>query len=397
MKPLRILIAEDEPTTVMTLTAYFGKREEFELVGTATNGEAALKEALALKPDVLLCDIAMPKMDGLAVTQKLKESLPACVVVILSGQDTSEYAKLAIEAGASDYIHKSVEMHAVPLRVLDIVRRERQLASSMEQREAEQAAKIFAFYSPNGGSGSSSLAINSALQLVRHQQRVLLIDLNLQFGDVEFLLDLTHRNSISSIVNAWGELMEFKVGLAVEPHKSGLRVMYKHELRESEKVTPQVVGSLLEHARQKMAVDFVLLDLDSHIDGRTLAALDMADALFVVVAEKPLAIKNCKRALEVFLELGYEGKMKLLVNKVAGSPQAFVEKVLGPRFASFPEDSALFEQSERSGFPPIIEKPSSPFAQAIADLVASSMLLRKPPEEEGGVARVKRLFERLFS
>lgn len=403
MQPLRIVIAEDEPTTLMTLGLYFSKAPEFELVATATNGESAVNTALDFKPDVLLCDIAMPRKDGIQVADAVSQALPDCIVVILSSQDSNEYAKLAIEAGARDYIHKSVDMASVPHRVFEVVRRVRLIEHSAQQRRAEQEAvsKIYAFYSPTGVAGSSTLAVNAALELTRNQQKTLLLDLNLQFGDVEFLLDLKGRVSISSIVDGMGDLLDYKLAGIAERHKSGLKVLYQHSLRDSELVTAKVVVSLLKSAREHMGVDFVLLDLDGRIDERTLSALDFADALFVVVSEDMLSVRKCKRALDVFRDLGLSDKIKLLVNKVTGKPAPHVAEILGPTFASIPVDPELFEDSARSGFPPIIENPSAPFSRAIADLVASAILLRKPAPSvesaDSGVGRVGKLFKKLFS
>lgn len=395
MTPLRILIAEDDPSTLMTLSLYFQKQPLFEFVGDARDGDTAIRKTLELKPDVLLCDISMPRYDGIQVTDIVTEELPDLIVVILSAQDTNEYAQLAIEAGAKDYIHKSVDFAAVPSRVHEIVLRVRRIAHSARERERESASKVFAFWGPSGGTGSSTLAINTALELARNQQTVALIDLNLQFGVCEHKLGLTHRNNISTLVDSQGGLMDYKLPSMVETHKSGLKVMYQNDLRESETITGRTVEELLTHAHDQMGVDFVVVDCDTHIDERTLAALDFAHTLFVCVSENQLPVKQCVRALEVFGQLGYADKIKLLVNRAGQRTPEWMSK-LPPRFAAFPVDPELFSSAEKSGFLPIIENPSAPFSRAITELVASAILLKKPAQERKP-GMVHQLFKKLFS
>lgn len=393
--PLRIVLAEDDPSTLMTLSLYFQKQPLFEVVGTARDGDAAVTATLDHKPDVLLCDLSMPRKDGIQVTDIVTEELPDLIVVMLSAQDSNEYAQLAIEAGAKDYIHKSMDFAAVPNRVHEIVLRVRRIAHSARERVKEHASKVFAFWGPSGGTGSSTLAINTALELARNQQTVALIDLNLQFGVVEHKLALTHRNNLSTLVDSDGNLMDYKLPSMIETHKSGLKVVYQNELRESETVTGRVVEQLLTVAHDQMGVDFVVIDCDTHIDERTLTALDVAHTLFVCVSENQLPVRQCVRALAVFQELGYTDKIKLLVNRAGPRAPEWMTK-LPPRFASFPVDPELFSSAEKSGFLPIIENPSAPFSRAIADLVASAILLKKP-QQERKTGMVGQLFKKLFS
>jgi pilus assembly protein CpaE len=345
----------------------------------------------------------MPVMDGLEVTQRLTVQLPSCLVIILSGNDYDAFSKRAMLAGAKDYVSKPVDLEAVTVKIIDTVAKARDVEKKAKDRKAamEKAAKIFAFYSPKGSAGSTSLAVNAALELARGRQRVLLIDLNLQFGDIEFLLDLKSRACISSLIGESGELLTYKVSGLSEDHRSGMRVLFQHRLEESELLTPAHIATLLKQVRSSPDHDFVLLDLARQLDERTLSAIDAADTLFLVVTEDYLSVKNAKLCMELFKKLGYtDTKVKVLVNKVTGPTSPHVATQLGAVFSTFPLQAKLFEQSVKSGFPPIIEHPENPFSQAVSRLVSSAMLLRKsadapPPAEEA--AGIGALFKRLFS
>lgn len=80
----------------------------FRLVGEANDGEMALPLIRKLKPDVLITDIKMPFMDGLSLSEIVKEEFPKIKIIIISGYDDFEYARQAIKAGVDQYLLKPV-------------------------------------------------------------------------------------------------------------------------------------------------------------------------------------------------------------------------------------------------------------------------------------------------
>jgi pilus assembly protein CpaE len=403
---IRILLADDEAKFRELVRTYLASRPEFEIVAEAGDGSEAVAAALEHKPAVILCDVNMPVMDGLEVTQRLFAALPDAVILVVSGNEYDAFSKKAIAAGARDYVSKPVDLPQLAQKILDTLARAQELARSASQRkkEEENASKLFGFYSPKGSAGSTSLAVNAALELARSKQRVLLIDLNLQFGDVEFLLDLKTKVSLSDMIDEAGEFLTYKIAGGAESHSSGVRCVYQHKLEHAEMVTAAHVGSLMKYARGHKDFDFILVDLPRQLEERTLSAIDALDTFFLVVTEDYLAVKNAKLCKELFAKLGYtDKKLKVLVNKVAGgTPATHVQTHLGAPFATFPLEAKLFEQAVKAGFPPIIEHPSAPFSRAVADLVGRAMMLKKETGGEAAAAQaagggIGSLFKRLFS
>ena len=97
----------------MGLGALLGAEEDIEVVGEAKNGEETVSVALALTPDVIIMDLAMPKKDGAAATAELHERLPSAKVLVLTSYSTSDGIARAIEAGAAGALMKSVENEAL--------------------------------------------------------------------------------------------------------------------------------------------------------------------------------------------------------------------------------------------------------------------------------------------
>ncbi|HYF63303.1 MAG TPA: response regulator transcription factor [Herpetosiphonaceae bacterium] len=106
--PVRVLIADDQTLMREGLASLLEIQDGIAVVGTAGDGAEAVEQALALAPDVVLMDVRMPGMDGVAATARLRERLPACRVLMLTTFDDDEYVAEALRAGASGYLLKDI-------------------------------------------------------------------------------------------------------------------------------------------------------------------------------------------------------------------------------------------------------------------------------------------------
>ena len=117
--PLRIMVVDDEPLAVERLQLLLARIADVAVVGTANDGEAALRIAEAVAPDLVLLDIAMPGMDGIDVARALSESAVDPVVVFVTAFDN--FAVAAFDVAAIDYLMKPVQPERLA-RALDRVR-----------------------------------------------------------------------------------------------------------------------------------------------------------------------------------------------------------------------------------------------------------------------------------
>ena len=104
-----MLVADDHPVVRQGLRAFLGSRADLELVGEASDGDAAVEGTLRLRPDVLLLDLVMPGRDGLAVLEELRAAAPATRVVVLSSFGREEQVMAAVRAGAAGYLMKDTD------------------------------------------------------------------------------------------------------------------------------------------------------------------------------------------------------------------------------------------------------------------------------------------------
>jgi DNA-binding NarL/FixJ family response regulator len=151
LKTVDLFVVEDNQLVRLAVTKVIGKVADFKVVGVAGDGEQAVKEILAAKPDIALIDIGLPSMDGIEVTRQIKKSLPQLKVLMLTASECDSHVIEALDAGADGYLLKeafgerlemairSVKIGAVWLDPA-IAKRLLQLASAVKKGDLQQAA-----------------------------------------------------------------------------------------------------------------------------------------------------------------------------------------------------------------------------------------------------------------
>ena len=105
-RPVRVLVADDEPLFIENVQALVAHDERVEVVGRATNGQEAVDLAIALDPDVVLVDLTMPVLDGIEATRQIRERLPQACVLVLTGSSISADVERARQAGVAAFLTK---------------------------------------------------------------------------------------------------------------------------------------------------------------------------------------------------------------------------------------------------------------------------------------------------
>src|ERR1700733_530799 len=107
MASLRILVADDKPLVRYGLRILVERHDDWIVCGEASDGLEAVEKAADLKPDVVLLDISMPKLDGLSAVPLIREKIPDSDIVILTLHESLDMARIAAKAGARAYVTKS--------------------------------------------------------------------------------------------------------------------------------------------------------------------------------------------------------------------------------------------------------------------------------------------------
>jgi DNA-binding NarL/FixJ family response regulator len=121
MKPIRVLLADDHTIVREGLRALLLADKEIEVVGEATNGREAVELAMELRPDAIVMDIAMPHLNGLEATSKIRAALPETKVIILSAHSDDAYIDRVVAIGASGFLIKQTSAQILARAVHEVI------------------------------------------------------------------------------------------------------------------------------------------------------------------------------------------------------------------------------------------------------------------------------------
>jgi two-component system, NarL family, nitrate/nitrite response regulator NarL len=161
-RPIKVLVADDHPVVRKGLLSCLARGDRVKVVGEAADGDEALRKARELSPDVVLMDISMPRLSGLAVTEVLRKESPGIKILILSMHSNKEYLLRIVQAGAHGYVSKE----ASPEELLGAI----QKVHSGESFFAPEVAQAALNQLVNNGSKGDPFA-----QLTSRERQVLVL------------------------------------------------------------------------------------------------------------------------------------------------------------------------------------------------------------------------------
>lgn len=125
MNPIRILLADDHALIRTGMKNLLEGNREFLVVGEAGDGEEVLKKSRELKPDVVVMDISMPKLNGIEATRIIKKSRPETAILVLTMHENTEYAYQIFKAGATGYVLKNAGKDELTAAIYAVARGEK--------------------------------------------------------------------------------------------------------------------------------------------------------------------------------------------------------------------------------------------------------------------------------
>jgi pilus assembly protein CpaE len=327
---IKVLIVDDIPETREHLTRLLSLEQEIDVAGGAGSGDEAIQMAMDLRPDVIVMDINMPGMDGVAAAEIITQRLPTSPIVMMSVHGEAEQLKRSLVAGAREFLVKpfSADEFSTTIRKVyerELARRE-QFAATLpavpsgpvtgDVGEDNGEHEVLAVFSPKGGAGRTTIATNLALAIQRETGgRVALVDANLQFGDVGVLLNLNPKNRSMLDAVEGGEPDGDIINSVMIDHSTGIHVLLAPPTPEgADLVTPHYLRKMVDHLRATH--NYVVVDLPSALNDHSLAVMDAADQIVVLTALEITTIKNVRLFLEVADQLEYDrNKIRLVVNR----------------------------------------------------------------------------------
>lgn len=390
---ITILLVDDIAEIRGSIKKLLSLESDFRVVDAVGTGREGLAMAKALRPDIVIMDINMPDIDGLQITTQIVNDAPNVGVIIMSAQDDPSYMRLAMLAGAKAFLTKppspyelyhtirTVHKRAPVMQAMPVHVR----ATKSPEGIQDRAGNIIVVYSPQGGAGCTTIATNLAATLTRENIRVLLVDANLQFGDVGVFLNLESRSTLVDLVEGVDDIDIDYFENVVTTHSSGLKVLMgpgRPELAEKVVANPASMSKILTKIRSNY--DFIIVDTSLHLDEMNLSLMDSATRVILVSTPTLASVKNVRSVLDLFDQLGYAtDKIMLVLNRVSADqnirklaiPMDKVALFLKqPVQAMIPTDEYRMLDAIRKGSP-VVTMERDPSQSPVKELLGLAALL----------------------
>jgi pilus assembly protein CpaE len=395
MERIKVVIADDSRDTRENIKDLLSFEKSIEVIGEAENGEEAIFISREARPDIVLMDINMPVMDGIKATEEISMSVPETTVLIMSVQGEHEYLRKAMSAGAREFLVKPFSSDDLVRSIIKTyeIESKRKERTSAEKKDETVKSKVITVFSTKGGVGKTTIASNLAVSLAREtKKRVALVDLDLQFGDISIMLNLSVKNTISDLIKEINQLDEDLIEDYLVTHFSGVKVLPAPLKPEySEYITSSHVEKILNTLRE--SYHYIIVDTSASFHETVLTSLDMSDSiLFVSTLDLP-TIKNVKSGLDIMDSLHYSNdKIKIILNKASEQfgikYKDFEHTLKHPIWAYVPEDSQTVITSANKGFPFVMTRTETKVSKAIMN-ICNEIVKEKSGEEKG---IIKKLF-----
>jgi pilus assembly protein CpaE len=371
----RLLLVEDVPQVAQYIRGLLNSQSSVKLLDVLSDGSKVLPQVQQLRPDVVLVDALLQgRVKGLQLAEQIAASGYGVPVIVLTVPQNP------VSPDAAKGIHGVL---AMPFSGFDLMNRIAQVNKDFATLSTSGSSRIYSVFAPKGGVGKTTIAFNLAVALGQADQRVVLIDGSLQFGDLRSLLKVpVDAPSILDLPTDRVAESDLQDVLWRDP--SGIDILLAPPRVEmAEMVTPRDVDKILSLLRR--VYGSIVIDMSSALNDINLAFLDLSDTIVEIVTYDSTTIHNTIAVADAFRMIGYPAsKVRYLVNR-ADSPGGIDPGDLQRALGRVPEhrvvsDGLLVVQSNNEGVPFVLANPAAPISQDLhrvaAELLAANGIVR---------------------
>lgn len=364
---LNFVILSDDPDTIRELRRAIAEDGRARVLASSDSVEGVYADIVRLRPSAAVISLDAEHESRLALIKRLAATSPETVIICAARDSSPDLILRSLRAGAREFLRLPVIVEELST-VLDGTAE----VCAAQAATSKKRGRVIAVFSSKGGCGTSFLATNVAAIL---QAPTVLIDLNLQAGDLDLFLGMESKYSIVDLVENRTRLDDSLLNSYLKSHSPTLSLLASpREAGAAEHLNPEHIIQAIDVLRERFS--FVVIDEPHTLDANTVATLDHADEVLLVLTLDIPAIRSAQRTLAIFDQLGYtREKVRIVVNRMSKQadldlPQ--VERYLGERVAEVVHnDYRQVINSINLGQPVVESQPSSMIAGDFKRLVAA--------------------------
>jgi pilus assembly protein CpaE len=354
----RLLIVEDVPQVAQYIRGLLNAQQHVKLLDVLTDGGRAIEQIRQLRPDVVLVDsLLQGRLKGPKLVEQIHAERIGVPVIMLTVPQNP------VEVDPDHGIHAVLSM---PFSGFDLMNRISGVRKSYAEATSAGTTRIISVFAPKGGVGKTTIAFNLAVALAQLEQRTVLIDGSVQFGDLRALLKVpTDAPSILDLPT--DRISESDLGDVLWRDPSGIDILLAPpRIEMAEMITPRDIDKILSLLRRVYGA--IVIDMSSSINDINLGFLDASDTIVEIVTYDSTTIHNTIAMADTFRSIGYPPtKVRYLVNR-ADSAGGIAPDDLARALGRVPEhsvmsDGQLVVRCNNEGVPFILANPTAPVSQ----------------------------------
>ena len=380
-RPVKALLAIEPGVDAEQVQASLPADDEFNVVGMVSGADEALRWLRDSAADMLLVACAGYSDRALLLLDAVSRQNPELVVVVLGHGSPNGFLRRAFEAGADDIIMLPATREQVRFEVHKLLARKQGAAAPA----SADTSRLVCVLGPKGGTGKTLTSTNLAVCLAQRGERVALIDLDLQFGDVALCLGLPPEKTVYDLAQSPGALDFDKLDAFLAHHSAGVRTLIApRRPDQASAVGAELLREVYSILRANF--DWVVVDTPPGFTAEVITSIDSSTEVVMVGMLDSLSLKNTKLGLETLELMKYNpDRIFLLLNRAhsrVGISQSDVEAVLGRTPDVFIPSDREIPRTVNEGIPIVVARPQSEPAEAfgrLTDLLAGATTAAEDP------------------
>ncbi len=343
----------------------------------------------AVDPDVIVVDLEADPQVGIKFAQYLMEAGLARAVVAAGPTDSPDLILQAMQAGVTEYLPKPLADTKVR-ESMDRVWRKTGKRTSQDPAEGDKG-RTYCVFSAKGGSGSTTFAVNLAVELHRlTRKKTLLIDFDLELGETALLLGMEPKFSIADLIRNFHRVDAGLLASYIERDDSGIELLSAPiQPVDFESVDGERIAKILQFLKEHY--EYIVIDAPKTLNTVTLSAFEGSDEVFILTTPDLPSIRNVSRCLPLLK--GVEGHreedwIKLVINRFSPRqliPISEIEKTLGMKvYSTLRNDYQSTIDAINEGRPVVFDR-NSIYGQDVRRLASEVTGVEVAPKKDGGL------------
>jgi len=408
-KQIRVVAICDAGATQQQITETLKTQNDFSLVDILSSKEMLTKQIRLAEPDIILVDSEINNESTMDIIDDLALQFPTAAVVAILPTNDPLMAQQVMLAGARAFLispFTQINMMSTLRRVSELEGRRQQTITYIPSAvpEATRPLHSVSVYSPRGGAGVTSIALNTAIALAEESgKKVLLFEGKVFFGHLEVMLNLKVQNTLTDLIPHATNLDEGLVRDVVIQHPAGIHVLLApSNIQIAQGVRPEDMYNVFMGVSR--LYDYVVVDAGGPLNEISVTLMDAADRILLVSTPDLATLHDTSRFLQLSRSLAYPAdKILLLLNKVGaegGVKLSDIESVLHTQvYHQIANEPAKVLRSINRGIPYLVYYPRSNVSKSIQQLARnlSTIKLREMGHEAIPVQGEKASHEALLA